>query len=220
MLSMLKKIIWHIIPSSVTARFTWFDQIEALVANLRYGFPGRKVTIIGITGTDGKTSTTYFLYNILKTAGFTVGLINTIEIKIGDQTASSGLHVTTPDPWELNKILSNMVKKGCDYVVLEVSSHAIQQKRIWGIPFRFAGLTNITPEHRDAHKGSFKKYKETKLSFLQNAKQAFKSNEIDNNIISEVHIKLEGDFFQENAKLAAALAQAVGVATKDIKTGI
>lgn len=220
MLTSLKQLIWRIVPQTITAKFTFFDIIDAFFAALRYGFPGRKLRIIGITGTDGKTTTSYLLHSILTTAGYNTGLISTIAVKIDDKTFETGLHVTTPDPWELNRILDQMHKAGCDLVVMEVTSHAIHQHRILGIPFEIAGLTNITHEHLDVHNGSFEEYEQTKMKLINKATHSFKTTDIDESIIENVTLGLTGEYNRLNAKLAAAIAQHLGVTPEAIKIGL
>ncbi|OGM31262.1 hypothetical protein A2803_03650 [Candidatus Woesebacteria bacterium RIFCSPHIGHO2_01_FULL_44_21] len=138
------------------------DAREALAhyASEFYGNPSKKLKVIGVTGTDGKTTTCHMIYEILKTAGKKVGLISSIT--------SPGLHVTSPEPLELHKLFAKMVKQRKKYVVLETTSHAISQKRVHGIDFDFAVLTNITHEHLDYHK-NFEAYRDTKLKIFENA---------------------------------------------------
>ena len=138
------------------------DKLSRLSSEF-YGNPGNKLTLIGVTGTDGKTTTSHMIYEILKKAGRNVGLISTIT--------SPGFHVTTPESLELYKILAKFVKQRKEFVVLEVTSHAIAQKRISPLKFEIAVITNITHEHLDYHK-TFEKYRDTKLKLLQNAKVA------------------------------------------------
>lgn len=220
MFNLLKRLIWRIVPQTITARLTLFDYIDAFFAGARYGFPGKKLKIIGITGTDGKTTTCYLLHSILSHAGINPGLISTIGVKVGDKSFETGLHVTTPDPWELNRILNEMVKAQCDWVVMEVTSHAIHQHRILNIPFEVAGLTNITPEHLDVHNGSFDAYKKTKMKLIHKAKRAFIADEIDIDIIKNVQLSLTGDYNYLNAKLAAAIATYVGIPLEQIQEGL
>lgn len=143
-----------------------YHLILAVIANLIYGFPGKKLTIIGVTGTDGKTTTTSLIYHILKSNGKKVGMISTIGAKINDQDYSIGFHATTPSPILLQKLLHIMVINKCDYAILEVTSHAIDQNRIWGIPFYIGVLTNITHEHLDYHL-IFENYFQAKADFLK-----------------------------------------------------
>src|SRR5689334_9334873 len=121
-----------------------YHLINAAIYSTIYGFPGKKLKVIGVTGTDGKTTTSFYIYNILKAAGIKTGLITTVEAKIGDKTYDTGFHVTTPDAKEINKLLAEMVKQGCEYAVVEVTSHSLSQHRVWGIPFNIGVLTNVT----------------------------------------------------------------------------
>lgn len=128
-----------------------------------YGKPAEKLKIIGITGTNGKTSTTYILKSILETAGYKVGLFGTIGIYIGDKKLKTNM--TTPDPIMFNKLLNKMVKNNIQYVVMEVSAHAIKLNKMAGIKFLVGILTNITQDHLDFFK-SFSNYAKTKLEFI------------------------------------------------------
>jgi len=121
-------------------------------ANIRYSYPSGNLKIIGVTGTDGKTTTCHMIYEILRKAGFKVGLISSVCIKIDKKEFDSGLHVTTPDPNEIPKLLKEMLDVGIKWVVIEVTSHALDQNRIANINFEKAVFTNITNEHLDYHK--------------------------------------------------------------------
>ena len=112
--------------------------------------PSRKMKMIGITGTNGKTTSTYLIKDILQQQGKKVGLIGTIQNMIGDQDIPA--KYTTPQAWELNVLLSQMYKSGCEYVVMEVSSMALVQQRLYGIEFDAAVFTNLTQDHLDYHK--------------------------------------------------------------------
>lgn len=131
-----------------------------LIASFFYGSPGEKLKVIGVTGTKGKTTVTFLIYWLLKNSK-KVGLISTISAKIGDKEYDTGLHVTNPEPLPLQEFLSEMVKKGCEYAVVEVTSHGLDQERVAGINFDIAVLTNVAPEHLDYHKtyGAYKKAK-------------------------------------------------------------
>lgn len=121
-------------------------------ANIRYGFPSGNMKVIGVTGTDGKTTTCFMIYEILRNAGIKTGLISSVSIKINDKEYESGLHVTTPDPGKIPQILKQMLEEGVKWVVLEVTSHALDQNRIANINFEKAVFTNITNEHLDYHR--------------------------------------------------------------------
>ena len=114
-----------------------------------FGRPAQKLRMIGITGTNGKTSTSFLLKGILEKAGYRVGLIGTIKNMIGEHEVHSGQ--TTPDPYELQELLAAMVDAGCAYAVMEVSSHALDQDRVTGCRFAAAVFTNLTQDHLDYH---------------------------------------------------------------------
>lgn len=134
-----------------------------------YGFPSHKIKIIGVTGTKGKTTTAHLIYHMLTTLGKKCGLVSSIVAKIGDKEIDTGFHVTSPDVVSLHRFLSEMVSAGCEYAVIEVSSHGIDQKRIAGIKFDIGVLTNIASEHLDYHR-TFKEYKRIKMSFINSIK--------------------------------------------------
>lgn len=136
----------------------------------RYNYPQHKLKIIGITGTDGKTTTTHLIYEILKFSNMKVGLINTVSAKVGKKEIKTGDHTTTPDPDILFNLINKIVDQGIEYLVLEVTSHSLNQKRVHGIDFEVSGVTNITPEHLDLHKNfdSYVKDK-AKISFQSHA---------------------------------------------------
>ncbi len=115
-----------------------------------FGNPAKKLKLVGVTGTNGKTSVTYMLKSVLETAGYKVGVIGTIQNMIGDTVVDS--HNTTPGPFELNEMFSKMVECGCQYAVMEVSSHALHQDRVYGLEFEAAIFTNLTRDHLDYHK--------------------------------------------------------------------
>lgn len=141
---------------------------EALgfLASAWFGNPSQKLKIIGVTGTDGKTTTVNLIYATLKEAGKKVGMISTVNAKIGNKTYDTGFHVTSPDAIPLQTFLAKMVKEGIEYVVLEVTSHALAQKRVAGVKFLAGVLTNITYEHLDYHK-TFSAYKKAKAELFR-----------------------------------------------------
>ncbi len=114
-----------------------------------FGYPSRQLRLVGITGTNGKTSTAFLLKAVLEAAGHTVGLIGTIQNMIGPRVVATG-H-TTPDPFELQQLLAEMVAAGCDMAVMEVSSHALHQARVGGCHFAVGAFTNLTQDHLDYH---------------------------------------------------------------------
>jgi len=130
-------------------------QALAEISNSFYDEPSKKIRLVGITGTNGKTTTSYFLKNIYETSGYKVGLIGTISNFIGNQKIESKL--TTPESNDLNRMLNQMHSGGCDFAVMEVSSHSLALKRVHGLHFAFAVFTNITAEHLDFH-SDFRNY--------------------------------------------------------------
>ena len=131
----------------------------AVISANYYDNPSRKLMMIGVTGTSGKTSTTYMLKSIFEEAGYKVGVIGTISIIMGDKVIQS--EHTTPESKELQKILKNMVDEGMDVVVMEVSSHSLYLDRVYGIEFDGAIFTNLSQDHLDFHK-DFEHYFEAK----------------------------------------------------------
>ena len=126
-----------------------------------YGFPGRQLTVIGVTGTDGKTTTANLIYQILLSAGKRPGIISTVNATIGTEVLDTGFHVTTPEAPDVQRYLARMVAAGLTHVVLEATSHGLAQHRVTGCEFDVAVVTNITHEHLDYH-GSFEAYRAAK----------------------------------------------------------
>ena len=141
------------------------------VATMFYGEPSRKLRLVGVTGTNGKTTVATLLYRIFREFGYKVGLLSTVCNYINDEEVPAS-H-TTPDPIELNCLLAKMVKAGCEYAFMECSSHAIQQHRIGGLEFVGGIFTNLTRDHLDYHK-TFENYRNAKKMFFDGlSKNAF-----------------------------------------------
>jgi UDP-N-acetylmuramoyl-L-alanyl-D-glutamate--2,6-diaminopimelate ligase len=170
------------------------------LASKYYGNPSKKLTVIGVTGTKGKTTTCHLIHHILTSLGKKAGLITSIT--------SGGYHVTTPDVVLLHKSLKKMVDEGCQYAVIEVSSHGIDQKRIAGVKFDVGVLTNIAPEHLDYHK-TLGEYRKIKLSFIKSAKIKIFSKKT-----SKLNI-LPGEFNNLNAETAVDVVEALGIERKE-----
>jgi UDP-N-acetylmuramoyl-L-alanyl-D-glutamate--2,6-diaminopimelate ligase len=126
-----------------------------------FGYPARRLTMIGVTGTDGKTTTCNLLYEILSAAGVKAGLISTVNAMIGDQVYDTGFHVTTPEAPEVQMYLAMMVQSGLTHAVLETTSHGWAQYRVDACEFDVGVITNITHEHLDYH-GTFENYRAAK----------------------------------------------------------
>lgn len=138
----------------------------AYLAAAWYGFPARHMTMVGITGTDGKTTTTNFLYQILKAGHRNIGMISTVNAIIGDTTLETGLHTTTPDAPDVQRYLAEMLKAGTEICLLETTSHGLDQRRVTACDFDIAIVTNITHEHLDIH-GSLAAYWAAKASLFE-----------------------------------------------------
>src|SRR5512145_2576191 len=127
----------------------------ASLASAFYGHPSRKLKLVGITGTNGKTTTVTLLYRLFNSLGYKSGCFTTIRNYIGNQVVEA-TH-TTPDPVQLNRIMNDMIEAGCEYAFMEVSSHALVQKRIASLSFAGGIFSNITHDHLDYHK-TFEEY--------------------------------------------------------------
>lgn len=146
--------------------YHWFS---AILANTYFGRPSRKLKVVGVTGTDGKTTTVTLIDHILTTAGKKSGFVSTVESQIAGQKIAASLHTTTPDPWQLQKLIRLAVDQGLEYLVLEVSSHGLDQHRLAGINFEVGVLTNVTHEHFDYHK-TYQNYLLAKAKLFQRSK--------------------------------------------------
>lgn len=139
------------------------DAAQALahMAAAYHGFPSRKLVMIGVTGTDGKTTTTSLVYSILVAAGIRAGMITTISAVLGDESLDTGLHVTTPTAPEVQGYLARMAEAGLTHCVLEATSHGLAQQRVAAVNFDVAAVTNIQHEHLDFH-GTWEGYRDAK----------------------------------------------------------
>ncbi len=145
-------------------------QLLTYLAASFYDWPGHKLTVIGVTGTDGKTTTCNLIYHILVAAGLKAGMISTVNAVIGDEVLDTGFHVTTPDAHDVQRYLAKMVDAGLTHVVLETTSHGWSQHRVDACEFDIGVITNITHEHFDEH-GSYENYRAAKarlFSSLEN----------------------------------------------------
>ena len=147
------------------------ESVVGIVATRFFGDPSRKLKLVGVTGTNGKTTIATLLYNMFRKFGHKCGLLSTVCNYIEDEAIPAD-H-TTPDPIELNRLLAQMVDAGCDYAFMECSSHAIAQKRIGGLKFAGGLFTNLTRDHLDYHK-TVENYRNAKKAFFDDlGKDAF-----------------------------------------------
>ena len=154
----MKQLLKKLIPKSLIIKF---HKLESVLANYRYGFPSNELIVIGVTGTNGKSTTCNLIAKILEESGAKVGLMTTVNFKIADREWINDTHMTMQGRFKLQKMLSQMIKVGCKYAVVETSSEGIMQCRNWGINYDVAVISNLTPEHIEAH-GSFENYKKAK----------------------------------------------------------
>lgn len=215
---------------------------KAVLANIIYGFPSRGMTVIGVTGTDGKTTTVNMIYRIMRDAGKKVSMVSTINAEIAGKSYDTGFHVTSPEPFMVQKFAKQAKDSGDDYLVLEVSSHALDQYRFWGTKFTVGVITNITHDHLDYHKtwenyflAKAKLIKNTKVAVINRdekhfeklSKKTFKivsfglSKQADFNPINfPFKLKMLGDYNVLNSLAAAAVADNLGIEPKVIKSSL
>jgi len=215
----------------------------AFLSSAWYDYPARNLKVIGVTGTDGKTTTANLIYSILETAGKKVGLISTVSAKIGKKEYDTGFHVTNPDPLALQAFLKKMIEEGLEYAVLELTSHGLDQERVAGINFEVGVLTNISHEHLDYHK-TYTNYLKAKAKLFLNSKTAILNK--DNSSFEEMKNLLPGNvkllsyslknlrgqmkravvskfpqkYNQENAAAAITVARYFKITEEDIIQGI
>ncbi len=166
-------VVCEVLPAEPAANVTWIVvdnslKYTGLLASAFYGYPSELLKLVGVTGTNGKTTTASLLYKMFSRAGFSCGLLSTVRNYIGNEMVEA-TH-TTPDPVQLNALLNRMVEAGCGYCFMEVSSHAVDQYRIAGLDFDGAVFTNLTRDHLDYH-GTFANYRDCKKRFFDGLKK-------------------------------------------------
>lgn len=172
----LKRAISFCVPQAVK---NIYHLIEAMTAAIWYGFPGKKLHVIGVTGTNGKTTTSQFIARLLMRSGKQIALASTINFQIGTRTWVNASKFTTLSPWKLQRFLRDAVLEGSDYAIIETSSHALDQHRVWGIPYEIAVMTNVTREHLDYHK-TMEAYRAAKGRLFRLAQKAVVNLDMEN----------------------------------------
>lgn len=206
----------------------WYHLLLAWLAAVLYRYPSRRLTVIGVTGTNGKTTTVELIAAILKAAGYKTASLSSIRFRIGEEEWNNDLKMTMPGRFHIQRFLRKALRRGCTHAVLEVTSEGILQHRHRFITFDVAALTNVTPEHIEAH-GSFEAYKYAKsqlfriasihvlnaddnecsyFSVLPAQKRLFYSIK---NVPAGLVLKLPGEFNRSNAMAALTVARSLGV---------
>jgi UDP-N-acetylmuramoyl-L-alanyl-D-glutamate--2,6-diaminopimelate ligase len=164
-----RKIVKQFIPRKLFRAIEPYGHLgEAVLFNALNGFPARGMKVIGVTGTNGKTTTSFMIHRMLVESGYNAGLMTTVAYGVGDNIKPQVEHMTSVDVPTLMKRLKYMKSQGADWVVLETTSHALAQHRVWGIPYSVAVMTNLTHEHLDYH-GTFENYRDAKIKMFKMA---------------------------------------------------
>jgi len=167
----IRKIVKAVVPRSLfTAIAPYGHMVEAMIYNCAYGFPARGMKVVGITGTNGKTTTSFLVHRMLQESGRKTGLMTTVAWAIGDDMKLQTQHMTNVPVPLLMKRLKAMKAAGVEWLVLETTSHALAQFRTWGVPYSVAVLTNISQDHLDYH-GTMERYVAAKQRLFQLAQR-------------------------------------------------
>ena len=196
---------------------------------IKYGYPAKKLTVIGVTGTDGKTTTCTLIYEILRKAGGGIkpALLTSVSARVGDSEIETGLHTTNPDARLMQPILARMVAEGVTHLVLEVTAHGLDQFRVWGCNISIGVLTNITHEHLDDFV-DMKRYREAKAKLLVSAQYSVLNKDdasfewfkarcrgrvipYGKTRIKDISLALAGDYNKYNIGAAEAVAEILGI---------
>jgi len=145
-----------------------YHKLKAMAMAYKYKFPGKRMRVIGVTGTNGKTSTCFLIWKMLNIAGYKTGLMTTVAWGV-DKLEEQVEHMTTVDTETLNQRMQKIAESGAEFLVLEITSHALAQNRIFGVPIEIAVMTNVTHEHLDYHK-TFENYRDAKRKLFKMAK--------------------------------------------------
>jgi UDP-N-acetylmuramoyl-L-alanyl-D-glutamate--2,6-diaminopimelate ligase len=215
----IKNILKKISPEFLLVSFHY---CKAVLASLYYGMPSKKLFVIGITGTKGKTTTANFIWSVLTGAGYKTGQLGTASLRLGNEEKLNNFHMTMPSPFKIQKMLKQMLDSGCTHVVLEATSEGMKLYRHVGIIFDGAIFTNLTPEHLPSHGGSFEKYKKVKTRLFRSLKHHDKTlngKKIPSLSIVNAdspHAEYYSQFFA-NKKLSFGLAKGADLVAENIR---
>src|SRR3989344_3715558 len=216
----------------------FYHQTLAYTAAFLYGFPSRKLKVIGVNGTNGKSTVVHMITSILEEVGEKVVSVSSLRLKVGKNEIKDALKRTMPGRFVIQKLLRRGVDGGCKYAVVEVTSQGIEQFRHKGINFLMAVLTNVTPEHIESH-GTFQKYREAKTKLFYKTKIHVLNGDdkenlnhfsdissqkriiySKNDLPKDLNLKLLGEFNKENAAAASAAARELGISEEKIKSAL
>ncbi len=174
----VKSTVKKFIPVSMFKKIEPVGHLaEAVLLNALAGFPLRGLKVIGVTGTNGKTSTSFLIHKMLVESGYKAGLMTTVAYGVGDNVKPQIAHMTSVSVPLLLKRVKAMKAEGMDWLVLETTSHALAQHRVWGVPYSIAVMTNVTHEHLDYH-GTFENYRAAKLMLFEHTNSNKKGMQI------------------------------------------
>ena len=164
-----RSAVKKLIPAGLFAAIEPYGHlVEAVIYNVLNGFPGRGLKVIGVTGTNGKTTTAFLIHKMLQEAGYNTGLMTTVAWGVGDEINQQVQHYTNVPVPTLMKRLKHLRAAKVDWVVMEITSQGLAQNRVWGVPFSVAVMTNVTHEHLDYHK-TFERYRDAKRKLFKRA---------------------------------------------------
>jgi UDP-N-acetylmuramoyl-L-alanyl-D-glutamate--2,6-diaminopimelate ligase len=164
-----RKVVKKFIPRKAFKKIEPYGHLgEAVLFNVKSGFPGRGLKVIGVTGTNGKTTTSFMIHRMLVENGYKAGLMTTVAYGVGDDIKPQVEHMTSVSVPTLMKRLKQIKAQGAEWLVLETTSHALAQHRVWSVPYGVAVMTNLTHEHLDYH-GTFEKYRDAKVKMFKMA---------------------------------------------------
>jgi len=236
----MKKLLKKFIPNFL---LSWYHFLLAFLGAVLYRFPAKKIKVIGVTGTNGKSTVVEMTSKILEEAGYRVGSLSSIKFKIGDKEWPNTLKMTMPGRFKIQKFLRQALNSGCQYMILEVTSEGIKQYRHKFIDFEVAVFTNLTPEHIEAH-GGFENYKKAKgklfqvtkgvhiinledenaeyfLEFPANKKYTYGLNQGDINQKNlQLSLQLVGDFNIYNALASICVGLSRGISLETCKRAV
>lgn len=216
------KLLSEAKESSVSSDITWVQVKDgrlalALMAANWYNLPAEKLRIIGITGTNGKTSTAHFIQSIFTAAGFKMGIMGSIGHKFGSKFVAAT--TTTPESLQLQKLFMEMVDSGMDSVVMEITSHSLEQKRVAGIQFDAAVFTNLTQDHLDFHK-DMQSYLNAKVKLFKQLKKGVAVLNADDDASQHIiqHLALERSEGQETSILTYGVEKPANLLVRNVNS--